>query len=154
MTARRAGAGSAKLTRTETSGAGTDRKTVDAIGNAARLIAKHAGLSREELSQMLEGIVRAARDERDTEAFLEAVRSGGTPLLALRLSVYGDLSDLPADVDASTVHRKQRDASRLPAEDRRTIQQGFADPDCEVSAGRLAECPLGGVNWRLCPHAI
>ena len=131
-----------------------DRKTVDAIGNAARLIAEHAGMSRQELSHMLGGIVLAARDARDAEAFLEAVCSGGTPSLALRLSVYGDLSDLPADVDASTVRRKQWSAPRLPAEDRQTIRHGFADPDCEVCAGRLAECPLGSVNWRLCPHAI
>ena len=154
MTACRAGAGSATLTRSETDGADMDRKTIDAIGNAARLIAEHAGMSREELSHMLGGIVLAARDERDAKAFLEAIRSGGTPLLALRLSVYGDLSDLPPDVDASTMRRKQWDAPRLPAENRRTIQQGFADPDCEVCAGRLAECPLGGVNWRLCPHAV
>ena len=131
-----------------------DRKTVDAIGNAARLIAEHAGMSREELVNMLASAVMAAREQPDAESFLEAVRRGGTPSLATRLSIYGDLSDLPADVDASTVRRRQWGAPRLLAEDRQTIKPGYADPNCEVCAGRPIECPLGSVNWRLCPHAI
>ena len=87
---------------------------------------------------MLGGIVLAARGERDAESFLEAVRSGGTPSLALRLSIYGDLSDLPPDVDASTVRRMQWEAPHLLAEDRQTIKPGYADRDCEVCAGRPA----------------
>ena len=130
-----------------------DRKTATAIGDAARLIADYTGMTRADLALLLEmhGMDTPAPDFR---AFLDAVRRGGTPTLATRLLLYGDLSKLSVDADIHTVRSKQWTAPRINSEERKTIKQGDVDRKCEVCAGHLSVCPLHTANWRLCPHAL
>lgn len=68
-----------------------------------------------------------------------------------RLRAYGDLEGLdPESRDAAVVRRLQTRAPRHPQP--RNLLPGKPDPECTACAGDAAVCPLGGVNWRLCPH--